>query len=1006
MTAPSPAQQGIWVNERLAPLASVHHMPFTVHFDGPLDEAALARACADLVDRHPALCQVVEEEADGTPVVRTGPPAALVIRTVADDALETELRAVCAAPFDLARGPLVRFELLRTAADRATLVVVAHHLVFDGTSTDLLLSDLARCYAHRAGHGEAPPPPPAAAPDRETAPERLARATAYWSGRALPEPEVLLPGLLGTVPAVGPGRSEVFDLDGPLVAELELTAEKSGVTLYELLVAALHTLLLNHGNPRPALALDLGTRTPEQRGTIGAYVNELPFTTQPDPQQPFGAYAREVRTALRDLYPHREVPLARALPGLRPGVALAPVSFTYRRRIAPVAFPRLDSRTDWAVFPGTARGALRIHAVHGPDRLTVQLMHQHEAIRPGDAARLAEHLRALLAAVAAAPDLPLADLAPAGAGPLVGPEASAPTTLPALLRAAVAEHGDRVALVDGARSFTHRELFSAAAGLAQRLVGAGVAGGDVVAVCAERSAEMLVAVLGTSLAGASYLPLDPSYPADRLEFVLADAGARLALVTSRSADRLPGDGRSMLLDDVLDTAPEAGPPLPEADPDDSAYLIYTSGSTGLPKGVSVPHRALAQLLLAFRAELSAGPRDVWLAVTSLSFDISALELFLPLVTGGRVVLADDAQVRDGRALDELIARHAVTTVQATPSGWRMLLDSGLDAPHLDALCGGEQLPLPLAVRLRTRVGTLRNVYGPTETTIWSTCARIPRDPARITVGRPIAGTHALVVGPGNRPLPHGVVGELAIGGAGVAHGYRNRDDLTAARFVDIPGAGRCYLTGDLARIDSTGELECLGRLDDQVKLRGHRMELGEIEARLLEHPAVTAAAVAVHGTADAPGGQTLVAYPVWRPDATPPDQGELRAFLRRLLPEAMIPQVVHPLTELPLTPNGKTDRRALPAPLPAATGEPAGEEDDELAQEVAAIWCEVLGIPSIGLHDDVFELGAHSLSVTQVAARLRSRLGVDVPLDAFFDGPTVAALAAAVEAEILGEEPS
>ncbi|MGW5680207.1 non-ribosomal peptide synthetase, partial [Streptomyces sp. NPDC003860] len=330
-----------------------------------------------------------------------------------------------------------------------------------------------------------------------------------------------------------------------------------------------------------------------------------------------------------------------------------------------------------------------------------------------------------------------------------------------------------------------------------------------------------------------------------------------------------------------------------------------------------------------------------------------------------------------------------------------------------ALSGGEALPLALARRLRERVGRLWNVYGPTETTIWSTAAEVPPAPDEVTVGRPIAGTTALVVDPAGHPVPHGVVGELALGGAGLARGYRGAPEHTAERFVTDPVTGaRHYRTGDLARIRPDGALDCLGRRDDQVKLRGHRIELGEIEARLQEHPAVAAAAVAVRGDDNDPAGRLIVAYPVWHPEAPAPTGAELRSFLARTLPDAMVPGVVHPLAALPLTPNGKTDRPALPepdrgAPDPAPVGDAPDVDDawEGLAVEIAAIWCEVLGLPAVGRDDDVVDLGAHSLTITRAAARIRDRLGVDVPLHAFYEEPTtVATVTDAVVRELLGEE--
>ncbi|MFJ6104822.1 amino acid adenylation domain-containing protein [Streptomyces sp. NPDC092359] len=1028
-TPASAAQQGIWINERIAPLGSVHHMPFTVRFEGPLDADALAAACADVADRHPALTLTVREE-DGVPLLAPGPAPSLTVRDTAPDELPAALAAASAEPFDLTAGPPVRFTLLRTDPDHATLLVVAHHIAFDGTSTDVFLTDLAACYAHRTGAAPAP-----AAPESPTLlhasdlpgpdADAVAEASAHWADRPLPGPTVLLPGL-GTAPegaeGAGPGAAVDFDLDPALRADLTDTARKLGVTFFELLLTAVHTLLLRYGNERPAVTVGLGTRAPGATDRIGMHANELPVVTAPEPGTSFGEFAHAVRDELRGLYPHRRVPLSRAVRGLRPGPSLAPVILTYRGRIAPVVFPGVRATVDWTLFPGTARGALRFHVLDGPDRLRVLLTHRTDLPSPVRADRVGAHLRRLLASIAAAPGTALADLPlldEAERAPLRGPApaAEAPAaTLPALLARSFAAHPTRPAVTDGERTLDYAALATAATGLAQRLTAAGAGPGTVVAVCAERSAEMLTAVLAVTLAGGTYLPVDPSYPAERVSLVLADAGAPFALARRSTAHLVEGHGHTLLLDDLFTgraTDAGEGSPLPLPAPDDLAYLIYTSGSTGRPKGVEVPHGALAHLLLAFRDTLSSGPEDSWLAVTSLSFDISALELLLPLITGGRVVIASETETRDGRALAALVERHGVTHAQATPSGWRLMLDGGLDAPALTALTGGEALPLPLARRLRARVARLWNVYGPTETTIWSTAAEVPPAPDEVSIGRPIAGTTALVVDPAGQPVPHGVTGELALGGAGLARGYRGLPERTAERFVTDPATGaRHYRTGDLARVRPDGALDCLGRLDDQIKLRGHRIELGEIEARLQEHPAVASAAVSVRGEDGDPVGRMLVAYPVWRPEAPAPTSAELRAFLALTLPDAMIPGVVQPLPALPLTPNGKTDRAALPEPVRGTpeTAPPGDAQDsddgwEELAAEIAAIWCEVLGLPAIGHHDDVVDLGAHSLTITQVAARIRDRLGVDVPLHVFYEEPTtVATVTDEVVRELLTEE--
>jgi acyl-coenzyme A synthetase/AMP-(fatty) acid ligase/acyl carrier protein len=406
--------------------------------------------------------------------------------------------------------------------------------------------------------------------------------------------------------------------------------------------------------------------------------------------------------------------------------------------------------------------------------------------------------------------------------------------------------------------------------------------------------------------------------------------------------------------------------------------MYTSGSTGRPKGVAVPHRALVNLLLGMAGVVGSRPDDRWLNLTSLSFDISGLEILLPLVTGGRLVIASEVSAQDGRAVNALIREQGVTHVQATPSGWRVLLETGLP-PGLVALTGGEALPLDLARELRARVDRLYNVYGPTETTIWSTTDEIPADPQQVTIGSPIANTQLYIVDAQREPVPIGVPGELCIGGHGLADGYLGQPELTRERFISLAGQ-RVYLTGDLCAWLPDGRVTYLGRSDAQVKVRGHRVELGEIEQRLREHPDVADAAVALRG-------DQLIGYLV---PAAPED---LKSHLAQTLPAAMIPNLFLALERLPLTPNGKLDRVALPSPPPRAAAVAEAAPLDETTAFLKEVWQELLSIDDVGIDEDLFDLGGHSLTITRINGRIFQRYGVEVPLEVFFDTPTIAEIA-------------
>ncbi|GAA0392821.1 hypothetical protein Acor_62950 [Acrocarpospora corrugata] len=968
-------QSGIWFNEQLSDLGAVHHMPFAVRFAGPVDVQALGRACARVVARHPMLRAAVRQS-DGVPYLVEGKPVRVELGS--DPGMEIAL------PFDLERGPLARLSLL----DDGRLLVVVHHLAFDGQSTDVFVADLAECYrAEVAGFPpELPVFGPGEDPDREAA--RVAAgvpaARAYWSGRWAEPDEVVLPGFDRPDQEVQEGEAVEFRLPESVLGD---AAERLGVTRFELVVASVHALLRRYGNERPVTALDLGVRPAEARGHIGVYVNELPFASEPSPAMGFAEFARLVRANLRELYRVREVPLGRAVSGLRPGVSLAPVSLTYRRRIAPPP----GMAVDWVVFNETARNALRIHLVDGPDGLGVMFQFPPRSIARADVERIAAHWQAILAQVTKNPDTALQELDVADGTVVAGVDTAYPqVSALELFGEQVADAPDAVAVVSGDARLSYAELDLLSGQLAERLRTAGVRDGDLVALSAGRSERLVAGVLACWKAGAAYLPLDPAYPAERLDYILADSGAKVLLADPGT--RLTG-ATLVRLDEPALTALEVaalgelstasdGAGLGElastafdGSADHLAYVIYTSGSTGRPKGVEIGHGALTNLLLAMRDELDAKAGNVWMAVTSLSFDISALELWLPLITGGSVVIAAEPDTADGAALTKLAKQHAVTHLQATPSTWRLLLDAGF-AFDGTALTGGEALPLPLAVQLRPRVGRLLNMYGPTETTIWSTIADIPSDPARISIGRPLANTQLHILDDNLAPVPAGVPGELYIAGAGLARGYLNRPELTAERFRSEPV--RMYRTGDRVRLRGD-ELEFLGRTDNQIKLRGHRIELGEIEACLLAY--AKEAAVAVQDG-------KLVSYTVG-------GGSELRRHLARQLPAYMVPAAFVELDALPLTPNGKLDRAALPRhDEPAAPAAPATGVSPEAA--VAEIWAEVLGMDGIDPEESLFDLGGHSLTIAQIAARIRDRFDVDVPFYAFFDTPTIAGIAAVV----------
>ncbi|MEV4489952.1 amino acid adenylation domain-containing protein [Micromonospora coxensis] len=1006
------AQHAVWFTEQAGVAGTAYHMALGVRFAADLDRRALVAACAAVTEQHPVLAARVVTDDDGVPHLAPAHTRPAVVRGQWTDARVTE---EIARPYDLRTGPLARFTLLTAVDGSHLLLVTAHHLAFDGASKDVLARDLAAAYAAARTGTPATSAPGTdgyaglAAAEQQRIAADLPAARAHWARHWSGPGDVVLPGLRRLPSGAEPGDAVPLDLPADLVDGVARTARSIGVTRFELLFAVLHALLQRYGNQDVPVGVALSTRTPEQADQVGLFVNELPVVVAPA-EGTFRAHALAVRARLREVYRHRAVPLSQAVPGLRPAPALTPVSIAYRRRGADPTFAGVAGTVEWTLFSGAARNALHLQIVQDPAGLTVSLQHSPAAIDTDSVRRLGAHLRTMLAAVVTDPDRSVADLPVLPADELdrvtraVNDTAREHPagTVPALFAARIAAAPDAPALVDGDRTLTYAQLDAAVARLTALLHRRGIGRGALVAVALDRSWQAVVTVLAVLRCGAAYLPIDPHHPPARQEAILADAAPTL-VVTGPAADT----GRPTLAvedSDLLD-GPVPARPTDLPDTDDLAYVLYTSGSTGRPKGVAVRHGALANLLRGVRDLLGSTESDRWLHLTALSFDISTVEVFLPLVTGARVVVASSVSALDGPRLLRLIRDTGVTHAQATPSGWRVLLDAGLGAPDPDtghpaaplvAVTGGEALPVALARRLRARTARLINGYGPTEATVYATMAEIPAEPDEVTIGRPLPNVRAYVLDDAHRPVPLGLPGELCLAGAGLAAGYLGHDDLTAERFVPDPfgrPGERLYRTGDRCRWLPDGRIEFLGRVDDQVKVRGHRIELGEIDARLLDHPAVAAAATALRHDADEP---RLVAYVVGRAGAAP-QPAQLRQHLASSLPQAVLPTDYVTLDRLPLSPNGKVDRAALPAPTSRDQAESAPPDtaapDDPVVEQLRQIWQEVLRIPDIGVHEDLFDLGGHSLTITRISGRIQQRLGVEVPLDDFFETPTIAEIA-------------
>ncbi|HST50126.1 amino acid adenylation domain-containing protein [Jatrophihabitans sp.] len=1045
------AQRRLWFLEQLMPGEPTFHMPYAMWLEGALDAGALQRALDALVARHPVLRtsivaidgvpEQVIAESGTVPIEQLALPDATIASTADARRLAARIATERAVqPFDLGRGPLLRATLIDAGTDRWLLGLTMHHVISDGLSMQILIEELSALY--RAETTGVPATLPrlwlnygdyAVWQQDRLRGEELERQMQYWREQLRGAPTLLSLPTDRPRPAQQSSRGDLagVPLDPAVTGRLAELAAASNATAFMVFLAGFAVLLSRFARqPDLLIGTPVSGRTHvELDPLVGMFTNTVVLRTSLAGDPTFAELVARVRDTTVEAVSHQELPFEKLVDELAPERSLAHAPLIQAMFLhQSLTAPKLDllglTAHSWALFTGTAKLDLSMYvdtldSPAGSAGSTTMLSLEYNTDLFGRpwADRFLQCFARLLEHAAAAPDTPVSELSllsPAESRALVHdhnlPVSTADSADDTVdIRTVLQAASSRV--VDGAGSVSMAELCDRAARLAQVLAERGVSLETPVGLCLDRGAGMLAALLAVWWAGGAYVPLDPDFPPSRLAAMAGAAGARIILSDKGNSDlagRLVEGATVLDVDDPAVAGAEPLPPVP-LPPDALAYLIFTSGSTGQPKGIGIEHRSVANLLASFAKLLDLGPDDTFVAVTTLSFDIALLELLLPPVCGADLVIASAEQTREPDRLRSLIASTGATAMQATPQTWRLLLAAGGVPEGLRLrLCGGEALPRDLADQLRTPDAVLWNVYGPTETTVWSAAGVVSDGPGPVEVGEPIGHTQVYLLDEHLAPVPVGMLGEVYLAGRGVARGYHDRPRLTAAAFRPDPFSGqpgaRMYRTGDLGRWRESGGLELIGRTDHQVKIRGFRIECGEIETVLRAHRDIRQAAVVPVSRGDEP---ELVAYVVPRRGsaAATADADLLELFrphLKASLPDYMVPALIVALPALPLTPNAKVDRAALPAP---DWGVRAGSADrveprNPVEETLARIWGELLATPTtVGVTDNLFAIGGHSLTATRFVARVADSYGVNLPVHQIFAHPTIAELAEIVAAD-------
>lgn len=1058
-------QQALWFLHQLLPEDNSFNVAGAVRILGDLDVAALERALEQVAERHEALRSTFHVM-NGEPVQRVHANASVKLQIVdasgiALEELRGRLAAEAHRSFDLENEPALRVLLFETKEKSENILLLSmDHIITDFWSMTIFVRELLAVYeANKSG-----------APIE--LPKLKARYSDYvrWQTAMLESPrgeklwEYWQNKLSGELPALNlptdrprkamqtyRGDSEHIIMDGDLYKGLKSLAQENGSTLFMTLLAAFQTLLHRYSNHEDFVvgSVTAGRSHSELTDLIGYFINPIALRADFSGKPTFQDVLQRVRQTTLGAFEHQDYPpalLSKRL-GLQRDSSRPPLFETMFilqkaqeaevHALSPFALGIDGARMQMndlviesiALKGEPAQFDMTLMMAETDDGLAAALQYNADLFDSSTIQRMLEHFHNLLRDIVSDPLKPISSyslLSEMEREQILVQWNETQTDYPRelcihdLFQEQVKRTPNAVAVQFEDQSLTYKELDKRADELSKILVSQGVKPGILVGIYVKRSLDMLVGLLGVLKAGGAYLPLDPSFPAERLAFMLADSEASFILTQTSLQETMPENKAQVICLDSLGEVSSNKRKKKEAKPSDLAYVIYTSGSTGKPKGVQIHHQAVVNFLCSMRESLKINSEDALLAVTTLSFDIAVLELLLPLTVGARVVIAGSEIIADGTLLADALTQFNATVMQATPASWRSLLEAGWKGKaDLKILCGGEALVSDLAEKLLERGAEVWNLYGPTETTIWSTLYQVTKNEIHgvsntVPVGRPIANTQIYILDSELQPVPVGVIGDLYIGGDGVSRGYLNRPELTAERFIPNPfdASSTIYKTGDIARYLPDGNIEFFGRSDQQVKVRGFRIETGEIEVRLASHPSVRQAVVVAwkEKTSDA----SLVAYVVPASAESEADAHQLREYLRQSLPEYMVPSIFVNIESLPLTPNGKVDRKALPQPTQVRPDLrlPYVAPRTTLEKELALICAEVLGLENsnghfaVGVHDNFFDLGGHSLLGTRLVFKLREKYKLEsahLPLRALFEQPTVANLARIIDVAIKGD---